>query len=437
MTATHTYTVPAGLPPRLTISLWDYSWYARAGVNEPYADLNGCFADAVARGFNTVRVCAMPFLLFGEHDLPDRQRLRVAGLGNGYGQGSRWCNGTASSAFDPLERLGRLLDAAREHDCFVILSSWEYQQSPAFSATRDWYDALVAVPVEDRLRQLSRSFSRMLDWLRETGRFDRVAYVELHNELEYSRIGAGPGLPATCDLAQSAVEAAITSLRQDHPDVLVTVSYVEAHADRTSELARNAQVMHTHSYVQGVVHAFRQEMIAPETMSDSADIAEFMNLVLRDFPNAALRKVLLPGAPPLAEHVPSDGWKLEASLMPQFLIYCFDFIDPLLADRWLYEHHHEHRDATRAGISAGFEATASRASALGVPAVVGEGYLWTALRGGFEDGPIGKGVSEFAIQEAIRLGLWGVILSTSCAPNMPGWDDIPWQRKWNQAFLES
>jgi hypothetical protein len=53
------------LPDRLTITLWDFSWYVRTGEGEPFADLDAAFAQAVERGYNTVRICAMPFLLFG------------------------------------------------------------------------------------------------------------------------------------------------------------------------------------------------------------------------------------------------------------------------------------------------------------------------------------------------------------------------------------
>jgi hypothetical protein len=48
------------LPDRLAISLWDFSWYVRTGPGEPFEDLDAAFAQAVERGYNTVRICAMP-----------------------------------------------------------------------------------------------------------------------------------------------------------------------------------------------------------------------------------------------------------------------------------------------------------------------------------------------------------------------------------------
>ncbi|MEU5249904.1 cellulase-like family protein, partial [Streptomyces asoensis] len=66
---------------RLAITLWDFSWYTQAGPGEPFADLDRAFAEAVDRGFNTVRVCAMPFLLFSGR-VRDADSIRVRGLGD-------------------------------------------------------------------------------------------------------------------------------------------------------------------------------------------------------------------------------------------------------------------------------------------------------------------------------------------------------------------
>ena len=45
-------------PDRLTICLWDFSWYVRTGPGEVFADLDCCCAETVARGANTVRIGA-------------------------------------------------------------------------------------------------------------------------------------------------------------------------------------------------------------------------------------------------------------------------------------------------------------------------------------------------------------------------------------------
>ncbi len=81
--------VPSHLPRRLTITLWDFTWYTQTAPGEPFHDLDRAFAQAVERGYNTVRICAMPFLLFGDHGI-DTHRLRISGMGAGVGQGTRW-----------------------------------------------------------------------------------------------------------------------------------------------------------------------------------------------------------------------------------------------------------------------------------------------------------------------------------------------------------
>ena len=76
-------TLPAHLPDRLTITLWDFSWYVRTGPGEPFEDLDAAFAQAVERGYNTVRICAMPFLLAQLDVLdgaPERARERLDAL---------------------------------------------------------------------------------------------------------------------------------------------------------------------------------------------------------------------------------------------------------------------------------------------------------------------------------------------------------------------
>ncbi|MGN6443768.1 MAG: cellulase-like family protein [Arthrobacter sp.] len=56
---------PSHLPARLAITLWDFSWYTRAEDGGPYADLDGACAKAAELGYNAIRICAAPLLLFG------------------------------------------------------------------------------------------------------------------------------------------------------------------------------------------------------------------------------------------------------------------------------------------------------------------------------------------------------------------------------------
>lgn len=88
-----TYNPDNQLPAKLTITMWDFSWYTMTLPGEPYHDLAARFAEAVERGYNTIRICAMPFLLFTA-DGPRPGPLKFGSLGK-VGQRTRWYNCSA------------------------------------------------------------------------------------------------------------------------------------------------------------------------------------------------------------------------------------------------------------------------------------------------------------------------------------------------------
>ena len=178
---------PAHLPARLTITLWDFSWYTQAGPGEPFADLDEAMSAAVNRGYNTVRICAMPYLLFGDHDL-EPQRLIIAEMAPGIGQGTRWYNVRGNVPIDGRARLRELFEAARRHGVYVIVSSWEYQQSPAFSDDDRWYRSLASIAPQERFLALARSLARLVDFLREADGLDRQIAARI---ADFRRAGEG------------------------------------------------------------------------------------------------------------------------------------------------------------------------------------------------------------------------------------------------------
>ena len=67
-----------------------------------------------------------------------------------------------------------------------------------------------------------------------------------------------------------------------------------------------------------------------------------------------------------------------------------------------------------------------------VPAVIGEGWIgYTPLHAEFEDGPVGQGLAEHALERCMEHGFWGVVLGSNSAPHHPGWRNVEWQQKWN------
>jgi hypothetical protein len=105
----------------------------------------------------------MRFLLFGSG--LDTCALTFDRLDGDYAANVRWYNVGNRSTVYGRKHLLALFEACRRHGFFVILSSWEYQQSSAFAVESWWWDALAAVSPDDRPTRLAEALSEMLDFL--------------------------------------------------------------------------------------------------------------------------------------------------------------------------------------------------------------------------------------------------------------------------------
>jgi hypothetical protein len=414
--------IPAHLPRRLTITLWDFSWYTQTTPGEPFHDLDAAFGEAVERGYNTVRICAMPYLLFGDHGL-DSTQLRIAGMGGSIGQRTRWYDVRGGAVVNGRAWLRELFEAARRHDCYVILSSWEYQQSPAFSATREWYDALTAVPAQERHRTIALAMAELVQYLKDCDLADRIAYAELHNEVDLSRlrdVGDNPYWSQRGHVAE-----AVDLMRNRHPDLLATTCYGITPYLEMDSVPDNGQIAHFHVYVYGVLSALEQwagVRVPPPK-----------------FPRTELISLLRDDAPDFEVYAKAaEPWRLEATGVSASMFYSYDCVDPVKWDRWLYENYGAYHIAMRQAIDNRLDAVAGWASRHDVPTVIGEGWIgYTPLFAEFEDGPVGQGIAEYAIEKCIELGVWGTVLGSNSAPHHPGWRNIGWQRRWNDRLLRS
>lgn len=417
--------VPGHLPPALTITLWDFSWYTRTGPGEPFEDLDTAFAQAVRRGYNTVRICAMPFLLFGSG--LDTSALRLGPLGGAFGQRVRWYDVRATTSIDARAHLVELFRAARRHGCRVIVSSWEYQQSPAFAADRAWFDALRAVPPDQRPERLADAHADLLDLLVELGLDDVVAFTEIHNEVQIGHLtdGLGGDPDAAVDQLRPALERAVDRFHRRHPDRLCTVNYGGVPHAWMRAIPANVDVLVVHPYVYGVLQALIDEFGLRGPMAD--------------FPQQRAGQLLRPGVPPAAEWtVPAaDRWKLEATIMCRPEVYLHDWCDPSAFDRWLYDHYGEYRVAMADRLRMWLEIAADWATGHGVPLVLGEGWIgYTPLGGQFEEGPVGAEFCRLAVAESRRVGAWGTVVCSNAAPHHPMWADIDLQRGCNELFSD-
>ncbi len=413
--------VPAHLPQRLTITLWDFSWYTQAGPGQPYADLDAAVTDAASLGYNAIRICAAPVLLFGELGADELAAdLEIEGLGaapsGGYfGQRTRWYDAPGGYRIDLYGHLLALFEAAERHGMVVILASWEYQQSPAFAARSAWFDAIDAVPLDDRYQLLAQAWDRSIDWLTEHGHRDRIALVEIHNEVDFSI------LPALADGGAAQVEW----LRARHPDLLVTASYGKPPHLAMHRVPDGLGAAQFHVYSYGVLDELQNLL---DIRSEGTD----------GFPNAALRGMLRTDAPSPAAYGRAAEWKYRATVITDQMIYGYDWIDPAAWDAWLDEHYPPYAQVMRREIASRTIAVAAWARWQNVPAVIGEGWVgYTPLHGGFEESETGRSLAEHGVDTALEHGVWGVVLCSNAAPHHPMWQLRDWQRSLNARILSA
>ncbi|NUT47433.1 MAG: hypothetical protein HOV94_09025 [Saccharothrix sp.] len=405
-------------PDKLAITLWDFTWYTRSGPGEPFEDLDRAFAEAVERGYNAVRICAMPLLLFRSG--LDTSAVRLGPFGGGYGDRVRWYDVGGVTTIDARERLLELFRAARRHDCVVIPSSWEYQQSPAFALDRGWYDAVSAIDPEDRAEALADALADLVDLLVEHGLDDRVAFTELHNEVQAGRLTEGlSGDPVVA--LRPRLERGLARFARRHPGRPVTVNYAQVPVGSMRGVPRTVDVAVFHPYVYGVL----DELLDEFALRDPS----------RPFPqDRARRELLRPGAPDLADWAPPprERWRLDATIVGAREVYVHDWCDPGKWDAWLYDRYATHRTAMLQRLTTWIEAAADWAAETGVPLVFGEGWIgYTPLHGTFEEGPVGAAFCRTAAAEAARVGAWGSVVCSNAAPHHPMWQDVALQRECN------
>lgn len=415
--------IPAHLPERLTITLWDFSWYVRTGPGEPFEDLDRAFAEAVDRSYNTVRICAMPFLLFGSG--LDTSALRLGPLGGGYGRRVRWYDVAQPTVVDGRAQLLALFDAARRHGCFVIVSSWEYQQSSAFATDPGWCEALMAVDPEQRAERQATALADLVDFLAAHGLDDRIAFTEIHNEVQAGHLV--DGLPGG-DLDELTVQLrprltrALDVFHARHPARPVTVNYAHVPVGGMRGIPENLDVLVTHPYVYGVLGAF---------------LTEFgLRGPVADFDQArADAEILRPGAPRLADWAPAQEWRLTATIVSRPEIYVHDWGDAEAIDRWLYRHYGAWEQQMATTLRTWLDVARDWALAHGVPLVFGEGWIgYTPRDGRFEEGPVGAEFCRLAVRESVRVDAWGTVVCSNAAPQHAMWADVALQQQCNAVF---
>ena len=153
--------IPAHLPGKLSISCWIWSWITSATAGEPYYDLERCIVELKVRGFNTVRVETGLNWAFNLNGKP-RGPVEFGPWITGYGWNSSSVNAKGGGRHDVLERLMYLFELAKKHSIWVILTSWEYQDSSWFIVDPAIRAEVLSYPEKDRFMLLARQHAQLL-----------------------------------------------------------------------------------------------------------------------------------------------------------------------------------------------------------------------------------------------------------------------------------
>lgn len=436
-------TIPEHLPERLTISFWFGYWATDILPGEGFADLEQTFRDLVARGFNTVRIDGLWSWCFK----PDGTRRAPIEIGSVADPG--YCDfgaGTVTRGggrVDTLQRLLELFELARKYDVYVALTSWEYQpgHTLGFVADPTIRAEILGFAVPDRFDYTGQQIDRLLTVLKREGFADRIAYVEFHNEIEYS---IGLGLPGGTPALRAAVEKQIAFLRERHPDLLITDDYslpcpesgfdVNMTAEYLDRMAGNAQLVDHHLYAwsAGIQQAlFRECGIG--TYDRGHD--EIIPRLWRE--NALFQWLMKPGSPSWEEyktHYHNDWFAQWWAPL-----YLYQNMDVDRYDYWMFRHYPEYEERMQSFWRNGIQAMARHARARNLPLVCDEGYIcWPPTNSAFEPSAVGRANFDFIMDHMIEAGYWGYMISTYAFPTQPLWDDHPeWLANTHNRILKS
>jgi hypothetical protein len=402
------------LPPKLSICSFIWAWITNATHGEPYGDLAHACAGLRPRGFNCVRVDAGLNWCFTEDGL--RGEVEFGPWIAGHGQNLRTVNCHGGGRHNVLERVLQLLDLADRLDFYVILTSWEYQDSSWLLADPALRAEVMAVPLAERFMQLAKLHDRLLTEIKAEDLHERIAFVEIHNEPEWSELPHGP------EGTRLHAEA-IAYLRECHPDLLITGDFS---SHDPAIVPENSQVYDQHMY-SGAEWAFdfyRQTVEHPDF-----DPQHPRRLPLVDW-------LLKPEFTPWDEYmVPAQN--VRAEWRPRHWLY--DNLDNDRYDYWWFQHFGEWEPKIRAQAAEWFAADAAEARRRGVPQVLDEGGIfYPPLGSRFEESAAGRLYFEYMGELAAEHGYWGFMPTTYSGPEQPIWNENPdWLAKINGRFLVS
>jgi len=156
-------------PSRLTIAMWDYSWIYMHYEGGAFEDWGKAIDGAKERGFNTIRIDAMPLIISKMKTEDEEVTIEGDSLKN-------WGPSDKNRKHAIIESLIDFVSIATERDMYIILSTWNESCLE--------YPDLRLEYANDR-EKYWQTWEKTLDILDEKGLLKNVVYVDLDQEFPY------------------------------------------------------------------------------------------------------------------------------------------------------------------------------------------------------------------------------------------------------------
>jgi hypothetical protein len=406
-----TYVLPEHLPQKMSIGMFIWSWITNATEGEPYYDLEKAVAGLRERGFNAVRADAGLNWCFTMDGQP-RGEMEFGPWIPGYRDNLSTVNAVGGGRHDVLKRVVQLMKLAKQYGVYVILTSWEYQDSSWLVADPKIRAEVMNFPDEKRFMHLAQQHDRLLRILKDEGLHKNIAFIEVHNEPDSSFFPQG-------EQGKKLHEEAIAFLRDRHGDVLVSADCTE---HNPAHVPDNTQVYDQHTYTGGIYW----DVLLPQTVWNK----DFD----RDNPkkNELLRRLLKDPFVPYAEFAKPAENVREMWRTVDWLYYN---LNNEAFDAWALEQYRQDEAKIKARAVKIFEDDGQEAARRKIPAVSDEGgYFYPPLNSKFELTEPGTSLFDLEVDLAIQHGYWGMMPTTYCGPEHPLWANVAWLRTINERF---
>ena len=414
------FPIPAHLPARLTIAF--VMWGLFDTGNGPYRDIDRMVREHAERGFNCIRLEDGAGLT---HDIDGRRRGPVF-FHSPFGkyQTTRQISFAAGEEgpVDVMERLIALARACRKYGVFLIFSSWYFLHTYWY-LDNDLNRELRDGKPEDLFMKFARYHHYILRELEERGLDDRIAAVEIFNEISAipTYIGEMKETDVSgIDFTQRHAEA-LAWLRKEHPGLLFAADNDSVSDEQIALLPDTLQAFNGHNYYLWDVYAGTLEAGEPRMTRLFAGKVTPGDVALSRAGLTPLTRTCSPWYNRIAR--------------------CNDVIPeriPELED-WLSRRLAENRTGYLEKLDAfclGLRKVSERFP--GIPLLCGEGVtycsrqdvLWEEKSDAFWD------MIRITILKYKETGLWGTLLKTCCGPEDPSWELCKDRiRELNELFL--